>query len=516
MVVRKACVTVVLAGAVLTAISAPARADSCESLTSLSLPNAVVTAAQSVVAGAFTPPKRPSLPIPADYKALPAFCRAAVAVTPVKDSEIKFEIWMPAAGWNGKFVGVGNGGYSGEIWYWAMAEPLARGYATASTDTGHEGGVMDASFAMGHPEKLADFGWRAVHEMTVKSKAITAAFYGRTPRLAYWNGCSTGGRQGLMEAQRFPADYDGIIAGAPANYMTHLSAQTVWVAQAMRKEPGGFIPPDKLPVLHKAVLAACDAQDGVRDGVLEDPTRCRFDPKVVQCQGADGPDCLTAPQVEAVRKIYGGSVNPRTKELLFPGMSPGGELGWATGVGAVTAEPMALATGIFKYVVFKDPNWDYKTYDFDRDSTRADEVDGGTMNAINPNLKAFFDRGGKLLQYHGWADPGIAPLNSINYYNSVGQALGGVNRIQDKYRLFLMPGMNHCRGGDGPDQFDSLGAMEQWVEGQKAPERLIASRSRNGQTDRTRPLCPYPQMAIYSGAGNTDDAANFACKLRAK
>jgi len=496
MVVWKASVTVVMAGAVLTALSAPARADSCESLTSLALPNATVTAAQSVGAGAFTPPKAPSLPVPADYKVLPAFCRAAVTVTPVKDSEIKFEIWMPATGWNGKFVGVGNGGYSGEIWYWAMAEPLARGYATASTNTGHDGGVMDASFAMGHPEKLADFGWRAVHEMTVESKAITLAFYGRAPRLAYWNGCSTGGRQGLMEAQRFPADYDGIIAGAPANYMTHLSAQTVWVAQAMRKEPGGFIPPSKLPVLHKAVLAACDAQDGVNDGVLEDPRRCHFDPKVVQCSGADGPDCLTAPQVEAVRKIYGGSINPRTKELLFPGMSPGGELGWATGVGAVTAEPMPLATGIFKYVVFKDPNWDYKT--------------------INPNLKAFFEHGGKLLQYHGWADPGIAPLNSINYYTSVGQALGGVNRIQDKYRLFLLPGMNHCRGGDGPDQFDSLGAMEQWVEGKKAPERLVASRIRNGQTDRTRPLCPYPQVAVYGGTGSTDDAANFACRIQPK
>ena len=248
----------------------PVTAASCESLASLSLPDTTITLAQSVAAGVFTPPKPPALPIPANYKALPAFCRATATMRPVKDSEIKFEVWMPASGWNGKFVGVGNGGYSGEIWYWSMIEPLARGYAVASTDTGHEGSVMDASFATGHSEKWADFGWRAVHEMTVKSKAIVAAFYGDGPRLAYWSGCSTGGRQGLMEAQRFPTDYNGIIAGAPANYMTHLSAQYVWVAQALHKEPDSFLPPAKLAVLHDAVLQACDAKDGVKDGILED------------------------------------------------------------------------------------------------------------------------------------------------------------------------------------------------------------------------------------------------------
>jgi feruloyl esterase len=489
---------------------------------SLSLPDTTITAAKTVPAGAFTPSTPPSLPVPPDvannlralvdnYKSLPAFCRVAASVKPAKDSDIKFEVWMPIAGWNGKFVGVGNGGYSGEIWYWSMAQPLARGYATASTDTGHEGSVMDASFAMGHPEKWSDFGWRAVHEMTAKSKTIVAAFYGQGPRLAYWNGCSTGGRQGLMEAQRFPADYDGIIAGAPANYMTRLSAQSVWVAQALHRETGSFVPPPKLKILHEAVVLACDAKDGVKDGVLEDPTACKFDPKVVQCEGADGPSCLTKAQVEAVRTVYSASVNPRTKQMLYPGMVPGGEAAWATGVGMVTPEPMDLVTGIFKFVVFQDRNWDYKTYDFDHDAARADKADGGTTNAIDPNLKPFFDRGGKLLQYHGWADPGISPLNSINYYKSVADKLGGISRIQDAYRLFMLPGMDHCQGGEGPDRFDGIGAMEQWVEGKKPPERLLASRIRNGKVDRTRPLCPYPQTAAYKGNGSTDAAENFVC-----
>jgi feruloyl esterase len=495
-------------------LSAAAEAATCESLASLSLPDATITAAQSVAAGTFTPPKPPGLPIPASYKDLPAFCRVAATVKPTKDSDIKFEVWMPATGWNGKFVGVGNGGYSGEIWYWSMIEPLARGYATASTDTGHEGSVMDGSFALGHPEKWADFGYRAVHEMTVKSKAIIAAHYGRSATFSHWNGCSTGGRQGLMEAQRFPTDYDGIIAGAPANYMTRLSAQYVWVGQALHKEEGSFIPPAKLPVLHNAVLQACDAQDGVKDGILEDPARCKFDPKVVECKGADGPTCLTPAQVTAARAVYSASTNPRTKEILYPGLAPGGELGWATGVGQVVPEPMALATGIFKFLVFKNANWDYRTFNFDRDSAVADKMDNGTTNAIDPNLKPFFDRGGKLLQYHGWSDPGISPLNSINYYKSVVSRIGGIEKAHDSYRLFMIPGMDHCRGGEGPDTFDAIGTIEQWAENKQAPERIVASRIKDGKPDRTRPLCPYPQVAVYKGSGSTDEAANFECKGR--
>lgn len=502
---------------VLTVLVYPAvtMAATCESLASLTLPSTTITSASSVAAGAFAPPKPPSLPIPpaVAYKDLPQFCRVAATVRPTKDSEIKFEVWMPATSWNGKFVAVGNGGFSGEIWYWSMSEPLARGYATTSTDTGHEGAGGDGSFAFGHHEKWVDFGYRAVHETTLKAKAIIGAYYDRGPRLSYWNGCSTGGRQGLMEAQRFPSDFDGIIAGAPANYMTRLSAQFVWVAQALHKEAGSFIPPAKLPALHDAVLQACDARDGVKDGVLEDPTRCLFNPNVLACKGGDGPACLTPPQVEAARAIYNPSINPRTRQALYPGLVPGGELGWATGVGPVVQEPMSLATGIFKYTTFRSENWDWRTFDFDRDSALADKIDAGTTNAIDPNLRPFFDRGGKLLQYHGWADPGITPLNSINYYKSVAEKIG-VTKLGDSYRLFMVPGMDHCRGGEGPDTFDDLGALDRWVENKQPPEQIVASRRRNGKVDRTRPLCPYPQVAVYKGTGSTDEAANFSCKTQ--
>jgi feruloyl esterase len=501
----------VLALGALTAKSLEAA--TCESLATLALPDTRISVAKSVAAGAFTPDKPPSLPIPAPvpYKQLPAFCRVAGTITPVADSSIKFEVWMPAANWNGKFVEVGNGGYSGEIWYWSMTEPLAQGYATASTDTGHEGAVMDASFALGHPEKWNDFGYRAVHETALKSKAIVNAFYGRTLSRAYWNGCSTGGRQGLTEAQRFPADFDGIVAGAPANYMTRLSAQYVWVGQALHETPGSFVPPAKLKVLHDAVVKACDANDGVKDGILENPVHCQFDPKTVECKGADAADCLTTAQVQAVRKIYSASTNPKTKQKLYPGLVPGGEAAWNVGVGPVIPEPMPLATGIFKFVVFKDPKWDYKSFDFDRDTALSGQL-ASASDAIDPNLKPFFDRGGKLLQYHGWADPGITPLNSIDYYESVASAMGGVGKIRDSYRLFMMPGMDHCRGGEGPDLFDGLGAIDRWVETRKAPDRLIASRMREGKVDRTRPICPYPQVAVHKGTGSTDDAANFECR----
>ena len=245
---------------------------------------------------------------------------------PSPDSDIKIEVWLPASGWNGKFLAVGNGGWSGAIVYPALATSLLRGYATASTDTGHSGG--SGSFALGHPEKLTDFAYRAVHEMTVQAKAIIAAHYGSPARLSYWNGCSSGGKQGLKEAQRFPGDYDGIIAGAPANYWTHLVTQSLWVAQATLTDPARYVPPAKFPLINKAVLDACDRLDGVKDGLLGDPSQCRFDPAALRCQGDDAPTCLTGPQVEAVRRIYSAAKNPRTGDIIFPGLAPGSELGW--------------------------------------------------------------------------------------------------------------------------------------------------------------------------------------------
>ena len=483
---------------------------SCESLASMALPHTAITLARVVDAGAFTQPAPPTGPAGgAVFRDLPAFCRIAATLTPSNDSDIKMEIWMPLTGWNGKFEAVGNGGWAGTISYGAMAAALRRGYATASTDTGHAGTTGDGRFAFNHPEKLVDFAYRAVHEMTVQAKAVAEKHYGSAPRLSYWNGCSTGGRQGLKEAQKYPADFDGIIAGAPANFMTHLSAQSLWVAQATLKDPASLIPREKYAVIHKAVLDACDALDSVKDGVLEDPTRCRFDPKSIQCAAGDAPNCLTAPQVEAARRIYAPAKNPRTGAEIFPGMALGSEMGWAALAGG--PGPLTISNDHYRFVVFKNPDWDFKTLDFDKDVALADRLDDGVVNAIDPNLKPFFNRGGRLLMYHGWVDQLISPQNSINYYQSVVNAQGGVEKAADSIRLFMVPGMAHCAGGDGTSTFDTLSVIEQWVEQKKTPTQIIASHLTNGAADRTRPLCPYPTIAAYKGAGDTNDAANFIC-----
>jgi feruloyl esterase len=489
-------------------------AASCESLASLALPHARITRAQTVPAGMFTGTPAgilaPGAPSFRPYNALPEFCRVAATLAPSSDSEIKIEVWMPASGWNGRFEAVGNGGWAGQISVQALAGGIARGYAIAATDTGHSG--SDGSFAFNHPEKLVDFAYRAVHEMTVQAKAFVQAYYGKAPSESYWDGCSTGGRQGLKEAQRYPADYDGIIAGAPANYMTHMLTQSLWVAHATLKNPAGYIPRVKYAPIHQAALDACDSLDGVKDGVIDDPTRCHFDPKAIQCAADDTAACLTAPQVEAARRIYAPAKNPKTGAVIFPGLEPGSEMGWAGLAGGPA--PMSIATDYFKYIVFKNPAWDFKTLDFDKDVALADSLDKGNDNAIDPNLKAFLGRGGKLLMYHGWADMLIAPENTVNYYTSVVNASGGVAAVSDSIRLFMVPGMGHCVGGDGPSNFDKLGPLEQWVERKKAPDRLVATHLTGGAVDRTRPLCPYPQVAVYSGTGSTNDAANFACTLR--
>jgi feruloyl esterase len=500
--------------ACLTAV--PACATSCDSLVSLALPDTTITMAQVVLAGRFSAPgEGQAMGKGANpYEDLPEFCRVAATIKPTSDSDIKVEVWLPSVGWNGKFLAIGNGGWAGVISYQGdgddLSDALRGGYASAATDSGHVGTEGDGSFALGHPEKLIDFGYRAVHEMTVKAKAIITAYYGKAPRYSYWYGCSTGGRQGLTEAQRFPTDFDGVIAGAPANNTTHLVAQSLWIWLAVHKDEASYIPPPKYLLIHKAVLEACDGLDGVKDGVLEDPTRCKFDPRVLECKGADGPECLTAPQVEAARKIYTPTTNPRTKQQIFPGLEPGSELGWATKAGP---KPHSISVDNWRYVVFKDPNWDYRTFNFDSDVALGDRIENDIVNATNPDLKTFFSHGGKLLQYHGWSDTGISPRNSINYYMSVLDKMGGISKVHESYRLFMVPGMAHCRGGDGPNQFDKLGVIERWVENGKAPEQIIVSRIRDGKTERTRPLCAYPEVATYKGTGSTDDAANFTCSV---
>jgi feruloyl esterase len=501
----------------------------CESLKTIALPDATVTVAEMVPAGPYTAPgpggAPPALPgargaapaagapgggrgrgqAPAAVPILlPAHCRVAAVLKPSPDSEIEMEIWLPSENWNGKFQAVGNGGWAGVISYAAMASALQEGYATASTDTGHKGG--NALFAIGHPEKVVDFAYRAVHETAVKAKTLISAFYDRSPRLSYWNGCSTGGRQGLMEAQKYPDDFDAILAGAPANYQTHLHAWDLTVSIPTLKDPSSAVPAAKLALLNKAVLDACDARDGVKDGLLNDPRACHFDVATLLCRGADADTCLTGPQLETVKRMY-APAKTKGGEVIFPGKDPGSETGWTVISGG--SQPPGVSIGSFQ-VAYNDANWDWKTFDLDRDIKLVDEKVGATINAVNPDLSPFKARGGKLLLYHGWNDTAISPGNSINYYSNV---LSKMGQKQDAWvRLFMAPGMQHCGNGPGPNQINYMGALERWRESGVAPDQLIASHVTGNRVDMTRPLCPYPQIAQYKGVGSTNDAANFACK----
>ena len=491
--------------------AATARAATCESLKALALPDTNIDMAQLVTAGGL------KLPAPRGggeegptssprFQDLPAFCRVTATIKPTSDSDIKMEVWLPASGWNGKFLAVGNGGWAGSISYSAMAAALEKGFATASTDTGHIGG--SGSFALGHPEKLADYAGRGIHEMTLNAKAITDAFYGNGPKFSYFQGCSTGGRQGYAEAQRYPADYDGIVVGSAANPRSTLALWQTWVGVVAMRNPENNIPMSKLPMIHAAVLNACDAKDGLKDGLIDDPRKCDFDPSMLLCKSGDDPSCLTAAQVQTATRLLKPIKNSRTGEVYSAGLLPGSEILWAPDVTGTT--PRSSATDHFKYVVFKDPNWDWRTLNPDTDAPKAAETES-RINATDPNIKPYLTRG-KLLVSQGWADQNIPPTFATDYYESVVKTIGGSFHVQDAYRLFMAPGMGVCGGGDGPNSFDMLGTMQQWVENKKAPDQVIASHSSNGKVDRTRPLCPYPQVARYKGAGSIDDAANFVCK----
>jgi feruloyl esterase len=476
----------------------------CEQLASLVLPNTTITEARVVQAGAFTPPGATG--DGRAFRNLPAFCRLAATLKPSSDSDIKIEVWLPAAGWNGKFQAVGNGAFSGAIAYPAMAAALARGYATSSTDTGHVGNT--ASWAIGHPEKVVDFGWRAVHEMTTVAKRIVASHYDQAPKFSYWTGCSAGGRQGMKAAQRHPEDFDGIVAGSPGLDWTSRAARAVHLEKALQANPDARLLQPARQLLHSAVVAACDGLDGVKDGLIENPHRCTFDPGVLECRGAPEGACLSKAQVETARMMYADVVNPKTKRAIA-GVARGSELGW-TDLGWTAS---ARATGLdqFRFIVFGDPAWTVDKFDVEADIARAEEADRDTINALDPNIKPFLDRGGKMIAYHGWSDPQISPLNVTQYHQRVVDAIGAA-KVSAGYRLFMAPGMAHCSGGEGPDTFDALAALEQWVEHGRAPDQIIASHATKGVVDRTRPLCPYPQVAAYKGTGSIDEAASFTCK----
>lgn len=481
----------------------------CANLAALTIPNVVINAATAVAAGGFSPPGS-TAPI-----TLPAFCRVEATARPTSDSEIKFEVWIPPTeAWNGKFQGVGNGGYMGSISYAAMAVALRRGYATASTDTGHAGD--DLRFGQGHPEKLIDYGHRAVHVMTESAKLVIRNAAGRFAERSYFVGCSAGGQQALSEAQRYPEDYDGIIAGDPANNRIRqtFGFLSSWIA-THDADGAPLLTQAKLALLTKSAVAACDATDGLKDGLIDDPRRCAFNPATLACKaGVDDATCLTAPQVAAAQRMYDGTTSPTTKKLIYTGWPRGSEgfgesaaQGWRQ---YVTDPKEPSRVGFFKYWLFHDPNWDFRTIDWDRDLAFA-EQELPHMAAVETNLAPFKKRGGKLLSYTGWMDPVVPPQDTVAYYEGVTRAMGGLAATQSFYRLFMAPGMGHCAGGPGPNQFDAVAALEQWVEKGVAPDTLVASHSTGGKVDRTRPLCVYPKVARYKGTGSIDEAANFTC-----
>ena len=513
-----------------------ARAASCDSLASLKLPDTTITLAQSVAAGTFTPPG----PAQAAATAKPvpvAFCRVTGSIKPTADSNIGFEVWLPQSGWTGRYESVGNGGFAGVISYRAMVGPLVAGSAVASTDDGHSG--PGPAWALGHPEKIADYGYRAVHLTADNGKAIANAFYGAKPKYSYFVGCSKGSQEAFMEAQRFPNDFDGIVAGASANQWVSLFSGFAANQKANLASEAGYISAADVQKAGAAIVAACDGIDGVKDGLINDPRQCKI--KI-----SDLP--LTPAQQKTFAAIHDGPKTSAGKQI-YPGYPFGTEIvGWSANLAgpsyaeaAAKASQSTFGNGLYANFVYQDPNWDSRKFDLDKSPVDADKAMGKAMNSDDPNLTAFKSRGGKLLQFHGWADALNTPLGSIRYYEQVmaaqakaggvtpvasGAADAGLAKTQEFFRLFLAPGMGHCSGGTGPNQLgqtdgggdadhDIVAALERWVEKGTAPTRIVATKFvDNDQTkpvEMTRPLCAYPQAAKYKGSGDTNDAANFVC-----
>jgi feruloyl esterase len=511
------------------ALASDSPARTCPSLKQLALPQATITVAEPVATGVFEPPNlKPDQKVPPVFKATPAFCRVAATLAPSSDSDIKVEIWMPTAGWNGKFRGLGNGGFAGYINYPGLASAVTQGFAAASTDTGHS--TEGAEWALGHPEKIIDYGFRAVHEMTVDAKTVVKSFYGDAAKKSYFASCSNGGRQALMEAQRFPDDYDGIVAGAPANTWVPLLVGGLKVVQTL--DGPGYIPPAKIPAISRAVLTACDELDGVKDGVLNDPRMCRFDPSSLMCKGKESDACLTAVQVASLKQLYAGTPDSAGK-LILPGMLPGAEDGdggwkpWITGEEEGKSAGMFFVSGYFSDMVYSQKDWDFRHANIDASLKLAYDKTGNAMDSMSPDIKAFLARGGKLILYHGWNDPAIPSLSTVNYYQNLISTVGKES-AEKSIRLYMVPGMQHCGGGPGATWFgqndvgprtdaehDVFTALAQWVEEGKAPGTLVATRHEAGtsKAGTTRPLCAYPQFAKYKGLGDPITAASFECVL---
>ncbi len=513
-----------------------AEAADCGSLAGKAFGDATITAATNVSPPSSVVGKDPPKPVAVNAP----FCRVQGSIKPSSDSDIAFEVWLPPqAAWNGKYEGVGNGGFAGSLIYPAMDWALEAGYAVSGTDTGHSGGSLDAPWALGHPEKITDFGWRAIHETASASKAIVEAYYAKPPAHSYFAGCSDGGREALMEAQRFPKDYDGIVAGAPANYWTRLLTNGVWTDQALAATPDSWISPEKLSVVTDAALKACHGENGI----LDDPGQCHFDPSSLLCKAGESNECLSAPQITALKKIYSGMQDASGKSV-FPGYPPGGEFGpvawtlWLTGAEPKRVEGTLIygfATGYFADMVFDKPDWNFRGQNLADDLAQAEEKTATAVDAANPDLSAFRDAGGKLIQYHGWNDAAIPAQSSIDYYEEAAAKLGGIEKTQSFYRLFMAPGMQHCGLGLGPNAVggvfgmpppardpahDVVAALAHWVEDGAAPDQIIATLYRDDDPSKgiaaQRPWCAHPAVARYSGQGARTEAASYACAAPAK
>jgi len=475
-------------------------APNCEAVANAALPEGEVTGVVPVPAGMFELTVRGN---PVQYTDLPAFCRVSATLHPSPESNVNIELWLPAGeAWNGRYVAVGNGGFAGTISTSAMVDPVRRGYAVSSTDTGHPPAApgQGGDFAL-NAELAIDFAYRAVHEMAVNSERLIDAFYSETPQFSFFTGCSTGGRQAMAEVQRYPGDFDGVVAGAAAYWPTHLQGAQMWEYIINTQMPGGPLTQDQFTLLNEAVLAQCDMIDGVADRVIENPNMCAFDPRSLVGNG------LTAEQAEIAAAMYAGPMSAAGEPLYFP-RTRGSEGQWFVTMGE---NPLADAVGTFRYYVYMDPTWDFNTFDVERDVAYADSHVADLWNSNDPNISNFVMNGGKLLIYHGWADPGITPYGSVAYYEAVQNAIGPA--ADDSVRLFMVPGMGHCGGGNGPSSFDMLGAIDAWVTNGQAPMSLPAAHLTDGVADRTRILCPYPQQAVYNGTGDPNDAASFSCQV---
>jgi hypothetical protein len=443
------------------------------------------------------------------------FCRVTARLRPVPGSQVKVGVWLPQP-WNGKMLGAGGGGFNGglEIAAFTLKDPVGRGYAALATDAGHET-VESAKFAAESVEQLKDYGYRANHVGAEFAKALIATYYGKPVQRAYFHGCSNGGRDALMEARRFPEDYDAIIAGAPAADFTNLMSRFIWNRQAIESAP---TLDDKLKRVGAAVMAKCDALDGVKDGLLENPLNCPFNPAELQCKNGDGPNCLNTAEVAALRKIYSGPRLPDGKQI-YPGQPVGGEAVKDNWKGLFDLSEETLGSEGLRWMVHRDPKWSVDRFDLARDSALAKERVGAIVDSNDPDLSAFMSRGGKLMLYHGWNDMAIPATATLDYQAALRKTLGPV--ADQQVRLFMVPGLMHCGGGPGATYFDALGELDRWVESGKAPERIIATEydppSRilvlpGSKKVGTRPLCSWPKVAHYNRSGSTKDAANFSCK----